>query len=85
MFQPLDIFATDIDGALIWRGTAPDFVAAKRFIQKLECSSPREFVILNQRTGQRQRIKVVSEQPLPQKTTPHVVPPIQKQTQTPQL
>jgi len=72
MFQPLDIFSTDRDGVLIWRGTAADFVAAKRFIQKLECTSPREFLILNQRTGQRQRIQVVSEQPLFQKTTPYV-------------
>jgi hypothetical protein len=71
MFQPLDIFSTDRDGVLIWRGTAADFVAAKKFIQRLECTSSREFLILNQHTGQRQRIKVVSEQPLLQKTAPY--------------
>ena len=59
MFQPLDIFKTDSDGSVLWRGAAEDFVAAKRRIEKLALSSPGEYLILDQKTGQRQRERVM--------------------------
>jgi hypothetical protein len=59
MFQPLDIFKTDSDGSVLWRGAAEDFVAAKRRIEKLALSSPGEYLILDQKTGQRQRVRVM--------------------------
>jgi hypothetical protein len=40
MFYPLDIFKTDSDGSILWRGAAETFVAAKAFIKKLAASSP---------------------------------------------
>jgi hypothetical protein len=59
MFQPLDIFKTGSDGSVLWRGAAEDFVAAKRRIEKLALSSPGEYLILDQKTGQRQRVRVM--------------------------
>ena len=62
MFYPLDnfdIFKTASDGAVLWRGTAEDFVAAKKRIEELALSAPGEYMILNQRTGQRQCMSVV--------------------------
>jgi len=59
MFQPLDIFKTDSDGSVLWRGAAEDFGAAKRRIEELALSSPGEYLILDQQTGQRQRMRIM--------------------------
>jgi hypothetical protein len=59
MFQPLDIFKTDSEGGVLWRSAAEDFVAAKRCIENLALSSPGEYLILDQQTGQRQRMRVM--------------------------
>jgi hypothetical protein len=59
MFHPLDIFETDSDGGVLWRGAAEDFKAARRFIEGLALSASGEYLILNQHTGQRQRVRVV--------------------------
>ena len=53
MFYPLDIFKTYSDGSLLWRGAVETFVAAKARIQTLALSSPGEYLILDQKTGQR--------------------------------
>jgi hypothetical protein len=53
MFYPLDIFKADPDGTVLWRGAAEDLVAAKARIKKLALSSPGEYLILDQHTGQR--------------------------------
>jgi hypothetical protein len=53
MFQPLDIFKTDSDGSVLWRGSAETWAAAKAWIKKLELSAPGEYLILDQHTGQR--------------------------------
>jgi len=53
MFQPLDIFKTDPDGSVLWRGAAETLIAAKLRIQRLALSSPGEYFVLNQRTGDR--------------------------------
>jgi hypothetical protein len=53
MFYPLDIFKTDPDGSVLWRGAAETLVAAKARIQSLALSSPGEYLILDQHTGQR--------------------------------
>ena len=53
MFYPLDIFKADPDGTVLWRGAAETFVAAKARIKKLALSSPGEYLILDQHTGQR--------------------------------
>ncbi|MCU1244014.1 MAG: hypothetical protein JWO71_4740 [Candidatus Acidoferrum typicum] len=53
MFHPLDIFKADPDGTVLWRGAAENFVAARACIKKLALSSPGEYLILDQPTGQR--------------------------------
>ena len=58
MFYPLDIFKTDSDGGVLWRGAAETLIAAKAHIQTLAVSSPGEYLILDQKTGQRQRVRV---------------------------
>src|ERR1700719_5386738 len=78
MFQPLDIFETDSEGGVLWRSAAEDFVAAKRCIENLALSSPGEYLILDQQTGQRQRMKVMlmsPNKPAPHKGGGHDVQP----------
>jgi hypothetical protein len=53
MFYPLDIFKTDSDGNVLWRGAVETFEAAKACIKKLAVSSPGEYHVLNQKTGDR--------------------------------
>jgi hypothetical protein len=53
MFHPLDIFKTASDGGVLWRGAVASIEAAKARIQKLALSSPGEYLILDQNTGQR--------------------------------
>ena len=58
----LDIFKIDPGGRVLWRGAVESFVAAKARIQKLalsSLSSPGEYLILDQKTGQRQRVRVM--------------------------
>ena len=52
-FHPLDIFKTDLDGSVLWRGAVENVEAAKARIQMLAISSPGEYLILDQKTGQR--------------------------------
>ena len=52
MFYPLDIFKTEPDGGVLWRGAAETLVAANAHIQKLAASSPGEYLILDQKTGE---------------------------------
>jgi hypothetical protein len=56
MFQPLDIFKTDSDGSVLWRGAVESLVAAKLRIQRLALSSPGEYLVIDQRTGERVRV-----------------------------
>ena len=58
MFHPLDIFKTDSDGSVLWRGAVESLVAAKLRVQKLALSSPGEYLIVDQHTGERVRIVV---------------------------
>jgi len=55
MFHPLDIFRTDPDGSVLWLGAAASVAAAKARIAKLERSSPSEYLILDQVTGDKVR------------------------------
>ena len=51
MFHPLDIFKTDQDGEVFWLCAVKNFADAKLCIEKLERSSPGEYLILDQITG----------------------------------
>jgi hypothetical protein len=59
MFPSLDIFKID-SGGVLWRGAAESIDAAKARIQKLALSSPGEYLILNQNTGDRIRVTPLS-------------------------
>jgi hypothetical protein len=56
MLPSLDIFKTHSDGSVLWRGAVESVEAAKARIQTLALSSPGEYVILNQHTGDRIRV-----------------------------
>jgi hypothetical protein len=56
MLPSLDIFKTLSDGSVLWRGAVESVEAAKARIQTLALSSPGEYVILNQHTGDRIRV-----------------------------
>lgn len=49
----LDIFKTEADGKLLWRGAVESFAAAKARIQELTMASPGEYILLDQNTGHR--------------------------------
>jgi hypothetical protein len=68
MFHPLDIFKTDSDGSVLWRGSAETFTAAKAWIQKLAASAPGEYLILDQYTGQRVLVTGIPCQLVPPET-----------------
>ena len=55
MFHSLDIFKID-GGNALWREAVESFEAAKACIQKLALSSPGEYLIFDQHTGNRVRV-----------------------------
>jgi len=62
----LDIFKIDPGGRVLWRGAVESFVAAKARIQKLalsSLSSPGEYLILDQDTGQRVLVMLLGISP----------------------
>jgi hypothetical protein len=56
MVNPLDIFKSDSDGSVLWRGAAENLAAAKVCIKKWAVSCPGEYLVLNQQTGDQIRI-----------------------------
>jgi hypothetical protein len=56
MFHPLDIFKTESDGGVLGRGAAETWVAAKACIKELAISSPGEYLVLDQHTGDNVRM-----------------------------
>ena len=64
----VDIFKIDPGGRVLWRGAVETFVAAKARIQKLalsSVSSPGEYLILDQDTGQRVLVTLLGVSPQP--------------------
>jgi len=53
MASSLDIFRIDPGGRVLWCGAVKSFVAAKARIQMLAVSSPGEYLILDEDTGNR--------------------------------
>jgi hypothetical protein len=56
MIPPFDIFKVE-GGELRWMEVAPDLERAKSRVKVLSASSPGEFIILNQNTGEKISIK----------------------------
>jgi hypothetical protein len=50
MVEPLDIFIKAEDGTYVWKA-ADSFELAKSTVQRLATSSPGEYMIFNQNTG----------------------------------
>jgi len=53
MLPSLDIFKIDSDGGVLWRGAVKSFAVAQARIQMLGLSSPGEYIILDEDSGQR--------------------------------
>jgi hypothetical protein len=64
MFHPLDIFKTEADGQLLWRGAVESFAAAKERIRELAMASPGEYIMLDQNTGHRALLGISGSDPV---------------------
>jgi hypothetical protein len=53
MLHSLDILKIDPGGGVLWRGSVKSFAAAKARVQMLALSSPGEYIILDEDTGER--------------------------------
>jgi hypothetical protein len=51
MIAPFDIFKTETDGSLIWKGTAESLEVARLSVKVLMASSPGKYIIHSQQTG----------------------------------
>lgn len=56
MMPPFDVFKVEVDGVR-WLESAPDLEVAKARVKALAAASPGEYVILNQKTGERIFVK----------------------------
>lgn len=65
MFASLDIFKIISGDEVLWRGAVESLVAAKLRIQRLALSSPGEYLILDQHTGDRVRFTVEAAGDIP--------------------
>ena len=64
MIEPLDIFIKTKDGTYLWKAAADSFELAKSTVQRLAASSPGEYMIFNQATGNRIAVKDGLPEPL---------------------
>jgi hypothetical protein len=60
MVSPLDIFKIE-GGDVLWRDAAANLEDANTRIRRLGLSSPGEYLILNQHTGQRTLVTPVQD------------------------
>ena len=63
MLEPLDIFVKMEDGTYVWKAAANTFELAKSTVQRLATTSPGEYMIFSQTTGNK---IVVSRDGLPE-------------------
>src|ERR1700676_5170716 len=64
MLDPLDIFKMEQNGTVSWVRATEDFERAKSYVNTvLAVATPADYLILNQRTGERIIIQAVTEQP----------------------
>jgi hypothetical protein len=60
MDQPFDIFRKDVDGRVVWCGTAKSLAEAHAKIRGLEIPN-LEFMVIDELTGEQTFIKVPSQ------------------------
>jgi hypothetical protein len=51
MEAPFDIFRSESDGNILWRGATTTLDEAKKRVQEFAKSSPAEYIIINLQTG----------------------------------
>jgi hypothetical protein len=56
MTAPFDIFEAEIGGTVVWLGSAITLEDAKARIEKVAVRTSGEYLVLNQRTGNKLRI-----------------------------
>ena len=57
MIAPFDIFKVEAPGRALWLEAAQEFEVAKARVRNLMVTSPAEYVIYSQRTGNKVSIK----------------------------
>jgi hypothetical protein len=57
MLEPLDIFVKMEDGTYVWKAAANTFELAKSTVQRLATTSPGEYMIFSQTTGNKIVVK----------------------------
>ena len=62
MLEPLDIFIKMEDGTYMWKAAADSFEAAKSKVEELATTSPGDYMIFSQTTGN----KIVVKDGLPE-------------------
>ena len=53
MIHSFDIFKIQPGGQVCWQGTQESFLTATKHIQRIILSSPGQYIILNQITGEK--------------------------------
>jgi hypothetical protein len=51
MIPPFEVFQSEADGNVLWRGTAATLEDAKARIRELAAEAPGDFIIMSRRTG----------------------------------
>ena len=63
MLDPFDIFKIEKNGSVSWIRAITDFERAKSYVNKVRgAATPADYLILNQRTGERIILKAAAEQ-----------------------
>jgi hypothetical protein len=63
MLDPFDIFKMEQNGTVSWVRATSDFEHAKSYVNKvLAVATPSDYLILNQRTGERIIIEAATKQ-----------------------
>jgi hypothetical protein len=53
MIPPFEVFQSEADGNVLWRGTAATLEDAKARIREFAAEAPGDFIIMSRRTGQK--------------------------------
>ena len=57
MLEPLDIFIKVEDGSYVWKAAADSFEAARTKVERFATTSPGDYMIFNQTTGNKVVVK----------------------------
>ncbi len=63
MLPPFEVFLSEPDGNVLWRGTAASMDEAKARIRDLAKETPGYFIVMSRRTGHKLRFKCSGDIP----------------------